>query len=75
MITIEIQQLKSEIEEWAASHPGGMTAFVEDLLMQAYQREHGGRATVLASEATLAKIWDTLVEGEAWANLQRETPG
>ena len=69
MVTIKIEQLKPEVKEWAASHPGGMTAFVEDLLMQAYQREHGGRATALASEATLAKIWDTPEEDEAWADL------
>jgi hypothetical protein len=69
MITIEIERLKPEIEEWAASHPGGVTAFVEELLQQAFQKEHGGHATALASESTLAKIWDTPEEDAAWADL------
>ena len=33
------------------------------------ERLHGGRATALASEETLAKIWGTPGEDEAWQDL------
>ena len=61
--------LDPELAAWAKAQPGGLSKLVRRLLSTARQNEESGRVTALLSERSLAKIWDTPEEDEAWRDL------
>ena len=72
-LDLSVEQLISLRAEQLLSQPNTQFTTTASRIIredrQLLERFHGGRATALASEATLAKIWDTPEEDEAWQDL------
>ena len=68
--------LPPDLGEWGKGQPEGLSGLLEKLLAEEHSRranpralEDTARLTAVASEKTLAKIWDTPEEDAAWAHL------